>query len=179
MKSTIRQCAQEIRREEGRPRFHLSADDCRTADCDAGLCQNRAIHSVVFGAFSGDALRDRMNDCASSVLVCSDGYYRQRQDDKQQRQCGRSAEILPHDKEGRGRETRRNSNQNGTGTDLWYHDLMNDPDCPGIVSRKNVTLKTLIHPLHQRQHRQTERCAAYSGRLSALHCVNFQIRYGL
>jgi len=25
-----------------------------------------AIHSVVFGAFSGDALRDRMNDCASS-----------------------------------------------------------------------------------------------------------------
>ena len=35
-----------------------------------------AIHSVVFGAFSGDALRDRMNDCASSVLVCSDGYYR-------------------------------------------------------------------------------------------------------
>ena len=35
-----------------------------------------AIHSVVFGGFSADALRDRMIDCDSSVLICSDGYYR-------------------------------------------------------------------------------------------------------
>jgi acetyl-CoA synthetase len=35
-----------------------------------------AIHSVVFGGFSADALRDRMLDCGSTVLVCVDGYYR-------------------------------------------------------------------------------------------------------
>ncbi|HEX75271.1 MAG TPA: acetate--CoA ligase [Dehalococcoidia bacterium] len=35
-----------------------------------------AIHSVVFGGFSADALRDRMLDCESKVLVCVDGYYR-------------------------------------------------------------------------------------------------------
>jgi acetyl-CoA synthetase len=35
-----------------------------------------AIHSVVFGGFSSDALRDRMVDCEASVLVCADGYYR-------------------------------------------------------------------------------------------------------
>ncbi|MBM3148557.1 MAG: acetate--CoA ligase [Chloroflexi bacterium] len=35
-----------------------------------------AIHSVVFGGFSADALRDRMIDCESTVLICADGYYR-------------------------------------------------------------------------------------------------------
>jgi acetyl-CoA synthetase len=35
-----------------------------------------AIHSVVFGGFSADALKDRMLDCRSKVLICVDGYYR-------------------------------------------------------------------------------------------------------
>ena len=35
-----------------------------------------AIHSVVFGGFSSEALRDRINDCWSKVLITADGYYR-------------------------------------------------------------------------------------------------------
>jgi acetyl-CoA synthetase len=35
-----------------------------------------AIHSVVFGGFSSDALRDRINDCESQILITADGYYR-------------------------------------------------------------------------------------------------------
>ena len=35
-----------------------------------------AIHSVVFGGFSSEALRDRINDCDSKVLITCDGYYR-------------------------------------------------------------------------------------------------------
>jgi acetyl-CoA synthetase len=35
-----------------------------------------AIHSVVFGGFSADSLRDRVLDCGSTALVCVDGYYR-------------------------------------------------------------------------------------------------------
>jgi acetyl-CoA synthetase len=35
-----------------------------------------AMHSVVFGGFSADALRDRIQDCDSKILICSDGYYR-------------------------------------------------------------------------------------------------------
>ena len=35
-----------------------------------------AIHSVVFGGFSADALRDRMLDCGAKMLICVDGYYR-------------------------------------------------------------------------------------------------------
>jgi acetyl-CoA synthetase len=35
-----------------------------------------APHSVVFGGFSADSLRDRMNDCQSKVLVTADGGHR-------------------------------------------------------------------------------------------------------
>ena len=35
-----------------------------------------AIHSVVFGGFSADALKDRILDCGSTLLITADGYYR-------------------------------------------------------------------------------------------------------
>ncbi len=35
-----------------------------------------AIHSVIFGGFSAEALCDRILDCGSETLICCDGYYR-------------------------------------------------------------------------------------------------------
>ncbi|MBF0293206.1 MAG: acetate--CoA ligase [Nitrospinae bacterium] len=35
-----------------------------------------AIHSVVFGGFSAEALRDRIQDCGSNMIVTADGGYR-------------------------------------------------------------------------------------------------------
>jgi len=35
-----------------------------------------AVHSVVFGGFATDALKDRIQDCGAKALVCSDGYFR-------------------------------------------------------------------------------------------------------
>jgi acetyl-CoA synthetase len=35
-----------------------------------------AIHNVVFGGFSAEALRDRIQDSGAKLLVCADGYYR-------------------------------------------------------------------------------------------------------
>ena len=35
-----------------------------------------AVHSVVFGGFGSEALRDRINDCGSRILITADGYYR-------------------------------------------------------------------------------------------------------
>jgi len=35
-----------------------------------------AIHSVVFGGFSSEALRDRINDCGAKILITADGYFR-------------------------------------------------------------------------------------------------------
>jgi acetyl-CoA synthetase len=94
-----------------------------------------AVHSVVFGGFSSDSLRDRINDAQATVLVTADGGYRRGQivplkqmaDEALkdtpsiqhvvlvQRQAGESFPI--HVKEGR---------------DHWYHRLMQDAsaDCP-------------------------------------------------
>jgi acetyl-CoA synthetase len=35
-----------------------------------------AIHSIVFGGFSAEALSNRIQDCQSKILIASDGYYR-------------------------------------------------------------------------------------------------------
>ncbi len=35
-----------------------------------------AVHSVVFGGFSAEALRDRVLDSGAKMLICADGYYR-------------------------------------------------------------------------------------------------------
>ena len=35
-----------------------------------------AIHSIVFGGFSAEALRDRIQDCESSIIITTDGSYR-------------------------------------------------------------------------------------------------------
>ena len=94
-----------------------------------------AVHSVVFGGFSSDSLRDRINDAQAAVLVTADGGYRRGQivplkqmaDEALkdtpsiqhvvivQRQAGDSFPI--HVKEGR---------------DHWYHRLMQDAaaSCP-------------------------------------------------
>jgi acetyl-CoA synthetase len=88
-----------------------------------------AVHNVVFGGFSAEALRDRINDCQATLLITADGGYRRGQivQLKQmadealkdtpsikhvvivQRRPGESFPI--HVKEGR---------------DHWYHRLMQD-----------------------------------------------------
>ena len=38
-----------------------------------------AVHSVVFGGFSAESLRDRINDAQARLLVTADGGYRRGQ----------------------------------------------------------------------------------------------------
>ena len=35
-----------------------------------------AVHSVVFGGFSAEALRDRINDCGATLVITQDGAWR-------------------------------------------------------------------------------------------------------
>jgi acetyl-CoA synthetase len=35
-----------------------------------------AVHSIVFGGFAAEALRDRIQDSGAKMLICADGYYR-------------------------------------------------------------------------------------------------------
>ncbi|HLF05442.1 MAG TPA: AMP-binding protein, partial [Dehalococcoidia bacterium] len=103
-----------------------------------------AAHSVVFGGFSADSLRDRSNDCQAKVLITADGGYRrgsivplkQNADDSlkgspsiQKVVVVRRTGALVHVKEGR---------------DHWWHRLMQDarPDgeCEGFDAEQVLFL---------------------------------------
>ncbi|MFM8944933.1 MAG: acetate--CoA ligase [Actinomycetota bacterium] len=91
-----------------------------------------APHSVVFGGFSAESLRDRINDAGAKVLVTADGAYRRGQTvplkksaDQAVAECPtiehvvvvrRTGEAVPF----------------AEGRDHWYHDLMASaaPTCP-------------------------------------------------
>jgi acetyl-CoA synthetase len=54
-----------------------------------------AIHSVVFGGFSPDSLRDRMNDAQAKVVITADGGYRRGQMVPLKRNTDKALEDVP------------------------------------------------------------------------------------
>ncbi len=91
-----------------------------------------AVHSVVFGGFSADSLRDRINDARSTILITADGGYRRGGQVPLKRTSDEALQATPsllhvvvvrrggfpvHMQEGR---------------DRWWHDLMAEAaaDCP-------------------------------------------------
>jgi acetyl-CoA synthetase len=108
-----------------------------------------AVHSVVFGGFSAESLRDRINDSACTLLVTADGGYRRGQivplkqmaDEALsatpsikhvvvvQRQAG--APIPVHMQEGR---------------DHWYHRLMQD--APLVCEPEAMDAEDLLYILY-------------------------------
>ena len=89
-----------------------------------------AIHSVVFGGFSPESLRDRMNDAQAKVLVTSDGGYRRGQIVPLKRNADKALEEAPTVNHVVVVQ-RRTSGPIGEayvemkdGRDHWYHRLM-------------------------------------------------------
>ncbi len=82
-----------------------------------------AVHSVVFSAFSGQSLKDRMIDAEAEVLVTADGYYRRGKiaDLKVQADIGVQGTAIKNVV-----VVKRAGNPvtMTEGRDLWWHDLM-------------------------------------------------------
>ena len=84
-----------------------------------------AIHSVVFGGFSADALKDRILDCKSKFLICCDGYYRsgkvvnaKTNADAAMNQCPDVTQAIVVKRAG-------NEVTMKAGRDTWWHDEVN------------------------------------------------------
>ncbi|MEX0825322.1 MAG: acetate--CoA ligase [Acidimicrobiia bacterium] len=94
-----------------------------------------AIHSVVFGGFSADSLRDRIIDAAAKVLVTADGGYRRGQVVLLKDTADRALDETPsieHVVVVRRRLAQEAQVHMLASRDHWYHELMQDVsgECP-------------------------------------------------
>jgi acetyl-CoA synthetase len=91
-----------------------------------------AIHSVVFGGFSADALRNRILDCDSKMLVCVDGYYRSGRiirskdnADEALKECPAVKDVIVVRRAGIQVKMEQ-------GRDLWWHEEMQAGDVSSV-----------------------------------------------
>jgi acetyl-CoA synthetase len=89
-----------------------------------------AIHSVVFGGFSPDSLRDRINDANATVLITADGGYRRGQIVPLKRNADKALEECPSIEHVVVVQRRAGSFDAFAtikeGRDHWWHRLMED-----------------------------------------------------
>ncbi|MCD6496579.1 MAG: acetate--CoA ligase [Candidatus Aenigmarchaeota archaeon] len=100
-----------------------------------------AVHSVCFSAFSGESLRDRVEDAESKVIITADGYYRRGKplDLKKNADIGASAPSVEHVivVKRTGLDVAWDEKK-----DIWYHELLRDADdyCEPEFVESNETL---------------------------------------
>ena len=87
-----------------------------------------AVHAVVFGGFSADALKDRIQGSESSLLVCSDGYYRSGKVIKSKDNADEALKSCPNVKNVVVVKRANAEVKMEPGRDKWYHELMASPD---------------------------------------------------
>jgi acetyl-CoA synthetase len=103
-----------------------------------------APHSVVFGGFSANALRDRINDAKCKVLITADIAYRRGQQVLLKRAADEALEDTPsieHVVVVRREEAASTQIRMEEGRDHWYHRLMDDvaPWCkPAVLDAEHM-----------------------------------------
>jgi len=93
-----------------------------------------ATHTVIFGGFSADAIRDRVQDCGCKVIVTADGGFRRGTEvrlkdavDRAVPQCPTVENVIVYQRTG-------SEIQMTHGRDHWWHELMAavGDDCPAV-----------------------------------------------
>ncbi len=107
-----------------------------------------AIHSIVFGGFSAEALRDRIQDCASTVLVTADGYYRSGKTvsskagaDTAVAQCPTIKDVFVVKRAG-------NEVVMKQGRDHWYHEEVAAPDIKAVCAPEPMDAEDILFILY-------------------------------
>jgi acetyl-CoA synthetase len=91
-----------------------------------------AMHSIVFGGFSSDALRDRINDSACKVIITSDQSLRGGRKVPLKVNADTACESTPSIEKMVVVKRGGDPIEMQEGRDVWYHDIVNaaSPDCP-------------------------------------------------
>ncbi len=83
-----------------------------------------APHSVVFGGFSAEALKDRINDCEASLVITADGGYRRGNVIELKKAVDDALALSPSVKNTVVVRRANNAVNMQTGRDHWYHEVM-------------------------------------------------------
>ena len=123
-----------------------------------------APHSVVFGGFSAEALRDRINDAQAKVLITADGAWRRGtivplkdNADEAVAECPTIEHVIT---------VRRCGNEHAfqEGRDHWYHELVDGP-VDRVRARADGRRGPPLPALHERHDGQAQGDRAHNGRL--------------
>jgi acetyl-CoA synthetase len=87
-----------------------------------------AIHTIVFGGFSAEALRDRIADSQATILICADGYFRSGKTVASKAGADTAMAANPSIKNSIVVKRASCEVSMKEGRDLWWHDLMAAPD---------------------------------------------------
>jgi acetyl-CoA synthetase len=107
-----------------------------------------AIHSVVFGGFSAEALRDRIIDCESQVVITCDGYYRSGKTvqskgtaDKAIEECPKVKEVFIVKRMGIDIPIKQ-------GRDFWWHEEAGKPDIAPTCEPEKMDAEDILFILY-------------------------------
>ena len=91
-----------------------------------------APHSVVFGGFSAEALKDRINDAEAKLLITADGAWRRGQEVPLKRNAEDALKDCPTIERVITVKRTGTDHPFTEGRDVWYHDLIADQpaECP-------------------------------------------------
>ena len=111
-----------------------------------------AIHSVVFGGFSPDSLRDRMNDAQAKLVITADAGYRRGQIVPLKRNTDHALEGAPTVKNVIVVQRRASGPvaeayvEMREGRDHWYHELMHD--APAVCEPERMDAEDVLFILY-------------------------------
>ncbi len=93
-----------------------------------------ATHTVIFGGFSADAIRDRIIDCGCKLIVTADGGYRRGSEIKLKQIVDEAAAQTPTVENIVVYRRTGSEVQMKPGRDHWWHELVEtvDADCPAV-----------------------------------------------
>jgi acetyl-CoA synthetase len=105
-----------------------------------------APHSVVFGGFSSESLKDRINDAGAKVLITADGGYRRGQvvplkqnAEEALAECPTIEHVITVKRTG-------GEHPFTSGRDLWYHELIEDQ--PTTCEAEELDAEDLLYLLY-------------------------------
>jgi acetyl-CoA synthetase len=137
-----------------------------------------AVHSVVFGGFSPESLKDRILDSDCRMVITADEGVRggravplKANTDTALKACPNVHTVLVVKRTGGSIDWQNDR-------DVWYHEAM-APILRRLPTRSDGCRGPAVHPLHLRLHRQTQGRAAHHRRLSAVRRDHPQIHFRL